>query len=191
MKLFILGSSPRSRTALIILLNKLEASVHSGKKNSKITIMKSLLLPFIGLLLMLSLTSSRCNKEVTGVEQLIIENHSGHEMFFWFSYRFPNHHFPDTTLPAIIPTEDTPYSEIIGTGPGNGGGVGAGVGVSPVAWSDVFSQLPDGYFSVYFFETRPETQAEWDILRADMTKVHRKDVTHEELKVNNFIIRYP
>jgi hypothetical protein len=161
------------------------------KLHSKVIIMKTLSLCIIMLTLMCVLTSNSCNKENTGVEALVIKNSSGHEMFFWFSYRFPNHHYPDTTLPAIIPTKAKPYSEIIGAGLGNGSGVSAGVGVNPVGWSKVFSQLLDGYFSVYFFTFRPTTQEEWDSLRSNHHLVERRDVTYEELKINNFTISYP
>lgn len=123
--------------------------------------------------------------EFLGEKSLCIENHSGKQIFFWFSYDFEHYHYPDTILPIEKPFEIR--------GAGSGGCVGNSVGQNPY-WQTVFSKLPADKFTVYFFETDiyPETQEDWDELRNNMEElVERKDVTFEELKANDYVIEYP
>lgn|SRR5690554_894830 len=121
--------------------------------------------------------------EFLGKESLCVENHSGEEIYFWFSYNFTNYHYPDTILPIHKPFEIR--------GAGSGDCVGNSVGQNPY-WQTVFSQLPADKFTVYFFETYPETQEDWEELKNNMKEsVYRKDVTFEELKMNNYTISYP
>ncbi len=146
---------------------------------------KTILILILPLLLIIH---SGCPKGVTGEEALCIVNRSGNEMSFWHSENYPTSHFPDTVLPVVVPIRDGYASPIRGAG--KGGCVGSNVGQRPL-WDEVFSDLPAGLFTVYFFDTRPTTQAEWDVLRNDTSKVHRKDVTYEFLKNNSFTITYP
>lgn len=135
------------------------------------------------LLLITSLLLIGCpSDEDLGSKSLCIDNQSGQEMYFWFSHDFSNHHYPDTSLPSELP-----YSI---RGAGSGGCVGSNVGKSP-SWETVFSQLPEDKFSVYFFESYPETQEQWDEIRNNPEMVYRKDITLDELINNDYTIEYP
>lgn len=119
--------------------------------------------------------------EDLGSQSLCIKNTSGKSIFFWFSYDFNNYHIPNVLLPSEIP--------MLIRGAGSGGCVGNDVGQSP-KWDVVFSQLPEGKFSIYFFDKLATTQEEWNDIRVN-NMVLRKDVTFEELKNNNYTIFYP
>ncbi|HZH68916.1 MAG TPA: hypothetical protein VFD80_00510 [Flavobacteriaceae bacterium] len=136
------------------------------------------------LLILIPILLTGCPSDDTiGSKSLCIKNKSDKEMFFWFSYDFPHHHFPDTILPVQLP--------LLVRGAGSGGCVGSNAGYSP-SWETIFSELPEGLFSVYFFETYPENQEDWDELRENMEElIYRKDTSFEELEANDYIIEYP
>jgi len=128
--------------------------------------------------------------ENLGKYSLCIKNMSGETIFFWYSKDYTRYHYPNTILPAIIPMEQDPYSEIRGAG--TGGCVGANEGQLK-SWESIYSQLPDDKFTVYFFETDsyPSTQEDWELLLSNTNKIHIKNVTLEELRANNYTIFYP
>ena len=135
--------------------------------------------------IVMSLILAGCPEEVTGNKALCIRNNSNQEMYFWYSKEYFHYHYPDTELPVYLPIN----YQIRGTG--IGGCVGSMEWQRP-NWETIFSQLPEDKFSVYFFETYPETQEDWDDLRNNMEElVYRKDVTFEELKANDYVIEYP
>lgn len=119
--------------------------------------------------------------EDLGSQSLCVKNTSKQSVFFWYSYDFNDYHFPNVSLPLEIP--------LLIRGAGSGGCVGNDVGQSP-KWDVVFSQLPEGKFSIYFFDKLATTQQEWDDIRVN-NMVLRKDVTFEELRNNNYTIYYP
>lgn len=122
--------------------------------------------------------------ESLGKHSLCIKNNSGKQMYFWFSYDFSQFHFPNTTLPLEKPSNIR--------GAGSGGCVGNDAGQYP-SWDNIFSQLPAGKFTVYFFETNtyPETQEDWELLLSDPNKIHIKNATLDEIRENNYTIAYP
>lgn len=123
-----------------------------------------------------------CEPNEHGQNALTIKNNSEHDIYYWYSSKYQNHHFPDT----IVPNEKPISIFFINA---NNGVLASGVDPN---WNNIFSQLPDNKFSVYFFETYPETQEDWDELRNNMEElVERKDVTFEELKANDYVIEYP
>lgn len=123
-----------------------------------------------------------CEPNEHGKHALNIKSNSNQEISCWYSSTYSEYHFPDTILPVNKPVG------VIFIGVNNGS---LASGVDP-NWNNIFSQLPDDKFSVYFFETFPETQEDWDELRNNMEElVYRKDVTFEELKANNYVIEYP
>ena len=78
----------------------------------------------------------------------------------------------NASVPPTNPMLSTPYSEVRGAG--TGGCVGNNVGHT-ISWRRVFNELPADKFTVYFFETYPETQEEWDeLLENEQEKVYRK-----------------
>lgn len=120
--------------------------------------------------------------EFLGKESLCVRNNSDSEIYYWYSHQYTQHHFPDTILPI-----EKPFIDYVGIG----NCAGSDAGQNPY-WQTIFSQLPGDKFSVYFFETYPETQEDWDELRNNMEElVERKDVTYEELKANDYVIEYP
>lgn len=126
---------------------------------------------------------SSCPDEVSGVKHLVIENNTDNRIYFWYSGEFTSHHYPDTLLPEKIPIDITGLA-------GMGGMTGTMAGQRPT-WDVIFSQLPDSLFSVYFFETRPESQEEWDTFRNNYELIYRKDVSLVELRSNDYTITYP
>ena len=142
-----------------------------------LTTIKYLLILFI---CVIGLTS--CPENVSGVEHLCIKNKSNKEMFFWYSKEYTAHHYPDTLLSIEIPLQVR--------GAGSGGCVG-GMEGHITSWEDIYSQLPAGLFSVYFFDVFPSNQEEWNMLRNSPHLIHRKDFSFAELEANNYTIEYP
>jgi hypothetical protein len=114
-------------------------------------------------------------------QSLLVKNTTNERIYFWFSYDFTFYHYPNINLPADIPL-------YFNSAPANSG-AGNDVGQSP-KWDVVFSQLPEGKFSIYFFDKLATTQEEWEDIRVN-NMVLRKDVTFDELKNNNYTIFYP
>jgi len=125
---------------------------------------------------------SSCIKRYPG-QPLGIRNNSDHWIYcfypYWYSEDWTNYCYPDTVLPQkrmpqglITPNHTTT------------------VGEANPNWEKIFSEIPSGKYSVYFFMKKVETQAEWDSVRAN-NAYYRKDVTHQELINNNYIISYP
>ena len=65
-----------------------------------------------------------------------------------------------------------------------------GYGESDPDWTKIFSKLPGGKLSIYFFNVLPETQEDWNLIRQTYDLI-RKDITYQELKNNRFTILYP
>ena len=117
-------------------------------------------------------------------EPLTIQNNSDQRVYYWFSYwrttDFPKYHYPDTILPSERPISINSIAPKNATGDGE----------SDPNWTEVFSKLPEGKFSIYFFNESPTTQEDWNLIRQTYELV-RKDITYNELKSNNFTILYP
>jgi len=117
-------------------------------------------------------------------EPLTIRNNSDQRIYYWFSYwktaNYTNYHYPDTILPVIKPVVLNSIAPHNATGDGE----------ADPNWEQIFSEFPEGKFSIYFFKESPENQADWDLIRQTYNLV-RKDVTHQELKKNNYSISYP
>jgi len=117
-------------------------------------------------------------------EPLTIKNNSDQRIYYWFSYwkteNYTSYHYPDTVPPAQKPVE------LFSVAPHNA----AGVGEDDPDWEKIFSELPEGKFSIYFFLKLPETQSEWELVRQTYDLV-RKDVTYQEHVNNHWTITYP
>lgn len=137
----------------------------------------------LSLLILIPILLTGCPSDDTiGSKSLCIKNNSSQRIYFWYSKDYNVHHFPDTILP-----ENKPFY-INSTSVGNC----AGAGSTNPNWVEIFSQLPEGLFSVYFFETYPENQEDWDELRNNIEElVYRKDTSFEELEANDYTIEYP
>lgn len=137
----------------------------------------------IFLLFIISLLQlASCEDEILGgTKSLNINNNTSERMYYWYSREYAHFHYPDTILPLEKPVQ-------IGEVAPNGG---SGTGPINPSWEQIFSELPQNKFSVYFFETKPRTQEEWNELRNNPETFHRKDVSLEELKDNDYRIFYP
>jgi hypothetical protein len=111
---------------------------------------------------------------------LNVSNNSDERIYFWISDDYSKYHYPDTILPISKPL----YINSVEAH----GGAGSG-GIDP-NWNDIFSRLPQGKLSIYFFEEYATDQQEWEDIRVNHM-VLRKNVTIEELKSNDYIIYYP
>ena len=129
--------------------------------------------------------SSSCDKHG---EPLFIRNNSNQVIYYWYAHwiyddNYTNYHFPDT----ILPSEERIYS----IWPVNPNELTEISGVSKLPnWEKIFSDLPEGKFSVYFFTEHPKTQEEWDLIRENYN-LYRKDVTFKDVINNDYIIDYP
>lgn len=140
----------------------------------------------IGLLLLLSyiVASSSCRDKYPG-EPLVIRNNTNNRIYYWFAYwnNFPewkSYHYLDTILPNIRPPGIFSISAQNSTVDGE---------IDP-DWETIFSKLPAGKLSVYFFMEDPEKQEKWDSIITN-NAYSRKDVTFQELVNNNYSIYYP
>ena len=130
-----------------------------------------------------ALLGSSCCDRYPG-EPLGIRNNSDRTIYYWFSYwktdNYTNYHYPDTILPSKRPIEISQIAPHNSTDDGE----------SDPDWEKIFSELPEGKFSVYFFTEYPETQEDWDLIQQTYNLI-RKDVTYQELVNNHYKIIYP
>lgn len=129
--------------------------------------------------LFVTLTNSCVPDKYPG-KAMDIKNNSDNDIYFWISDNYSLYHYPDTILPANKPL-------YINYAPANGS-AGSG-GIDP-DWNNIYSQLPQGKLSVYFFDKYANNQEEWEDVRVNHFVI-RKDITFEELKNNDYIIYYP
>lgn len=122
-----------------------------------------------------------CENLLGGTQSLHVENKTNNRIYYWYSRNYTVYHYPDTLLPTTIPVQ---IGEVA---PNNSSGTG---GTNP-NWDKLFAELPEGLFSVYFFDSKPANQQEWDSLRLHPERFSRKDVTQEELRVNDYVIPFP
>jgi len=128
--------------------------------------------------------ASSCDNKYPG-KQMHIRNNTDQPINYWYAHwiydkNHRNYHYPDTILPSKMPF-------IRGIRANNTEDV---CRVSSVPdWKKIFTELPTGKFSIYFFEY-PETQAEWDLIRENYNLI-RKDVTYQEFIDNDYTIDYP
>lgn len=124
-----------------------------------------------------------CRDKYPG-EPLSIQNNSDQRIYYWFLYwgttNFPKYHYPDTILPSEKPVHLNSIAAKNASGDGE----------SDPDWAEIFSKLPEGKLSIYFFNVLPETQEDWNLIRQTYDLI-RKDITYQELKNNNFTIYYP
>ena len=144
-------------------------------------IMRTLAIIILGIIL----SASSCRDKYPGV-YLALRNNSDKRIYYWYPYwkydkNWVDYCYPDT----VIPKEriSMKYHYIVPH---------SGVGVSEVDpdYVTIFSKIPSGKYSVYFFDNYYETQQEWDSIRANRL-YYRKDVTLQELIDNKYKICYP
>jgi len=117
---------------------------------------------------------------------LYIRNNTDQPVFYWYAHwiydrNHTNYHYPDTILPSRIPT--------IRAVPPNRAVDACRVSRIP-NWERIFSELPAGKFSIYFFTEYPETQEKWDLIRENYD-LYRIDVTYQEFVNNDYVIDFP
>jgi len=136
------------------------------------------------------LSATSCCDKFYG-EPLALRNNSDSRIYHWYDSwdRFklndfiPQYHYPDTVLPAQIPQDLNKYTYIAPN-------YTEGVGEADPDWQTIYSKLPAGKLSVYFFPILPETQEQWDSIKENRVYT-RKDVTYDELVANHWKIYYP
>lgn len=139
--------------------------------------MKNLVIINILLLFVIAIS---CHPDKFPGKSLSIKNNSESRIYFWISDNYSLYHYPDTILPTNKPL-------YINSSPSLGG---AGSGINDPDWNNIYSQLPQGKLSIYFFDKYANNQAEWEEVRVNHFVI-RKDITFEELKNNDYIIYYP
>ena len=116
---------------------------------------------------------------------LVIKNNTDNRIYNWFAKWYgwsdwKSYHYPDTILPEKRPpaiVSIAAHNSMIRSY------------IDP-DWVTIFSELPAGKLSVYFFLEDPSSQEKWDSIRINHV-YYRKDVTHQELIDNNYVISYP
>ncbi|MFV0419284.1 MAG: hypothetical protein ACK5KT_11210 [Dysgonomonas sp.] len=152
--------------------------------------MKKLIRSFVLMCIFIALPMVSCCDKFYG-EPFGLMNNSDNRVYFWYDSwdRFklndfiPNFHYPDTVLPVQIPPDLNKY---ISLSPHNG----MVVSEADPDWKTIYSRLPAGKLSVYFFPILPETQEQWDSIKENRVYT-RKDVTYDELVSNGWSISYP
>ena len=133
------------------------------------------------LFLLFTMITMSCENTLGGTQSLQIENRTEQRLYFWYSRDYTVHHFPDTLLPTLFPIQ---IGEIA---PNNSAGTGS---INP-NWDNIFAELSDNTFSIYYFDSKPANQVDWDLLISNPENYNRKDFTHQELKENNYLISIP
>src|SRR5690554_6872119 len=95
-----------------------------------------LLLSFISFMLV------ACHPEKFPGKALHIKNNSNERIYYWYSSEYSVFHYPDTILPFERPV-------FIASCSAKNSDLASGYNPN---WNNIFSQLPDDKFSVYFFE---------------------------------------
>ncbi len=121
-----------------------------------------------------------CHPEKFPGKAIRVKNNSVERIYYWYSKSYDVYHFPEIILPIEKPV-------LISSCDANN--IELASGYDP-DWVEIYSQLPEGKFSIYFFDELATTQEEWDDIRFNHM-VLRKDITFEELKNNDYIIYYP
>ncbi len=122
-----------------------------------------------------------CEPNENGKNALRVRNNTDERIYYWYSGEYNIYHFPNTELPNEKPID------IFSVAPNN---IVLASGVDP-NWNEIFSQLPDELFSIYFFQTLVENQEEWESLISNSSSFIRKDISFDELRNNDYIIEYP
>lgn len=138
---------------------------------------------FTFIILGIILSVSSCRDKYPG-GPMVLCNNTDKWIYYWFPYWEYNENWIDYCYPdTIIPKA---YLNLNAIGPHNGSAVGE---VDP-DYVTIFSKIPSGKYSVYFFDNHYKTQQEWDSIR-DNRLYYRKDVTLQEFIDNNYRICYP
>lgn len=127
-----------------------------------------------------SLILFSCHPDDNEGKDLAVRNNSSERIYYWYSADYSTNHYPDTILPTTKPVH---FGSVA---PKSMAGVS---GYDP-NYSAIFSALPEGLLSIYFFDEPAENQEEWEDLKSNNFLL-RKDVTYDELKSNNYIIEFP
>jgi len=155
----------------------LEISVKKEKEMRYI--MKTLAITILGIIL----STSSCIEKYPGVS-MGLRNNSDKRIYYWYPYWKSGKNWIDYCYPdTIIPEKRIGLQSIA---PHNG----VSVGEANPDYVTIFSKIPSGKFSVYFFDKNTETQQEWDSIRENRL-YYRKDVTLQELIDNKYKIHYP
>lgn len=135
-------------------------------------------------------SAASCRDNFYG-EPLALKNNSDSRIYFWYVSwdRFklndfiPQYHYPDTVLPTQIPQDLNMFNSIA---PHNS----VVTSEADPNWQAIYSKLPAGKLSVYFFPILPETKEQWDSIKENRAYT-RKDVTYDELVANQWRINFP
>ena len=145
--------------------------------------MRYIMKTFTITVLVILLSASSCRDKYSG-EPMALRNNSDKRIYYWYPYwkydeSWVDYCYPDT----VIPQKQYSLNSIA---PHNGVWIGE---IDP-DYVTIFSKIPSGKYSVYFFDNYYETQQEWDSIR-DNRLYYRKDVTLQELIDNKYKICYP
>ena len=143
--------------------------------------MKTFAITILGIIL----SVSSCIDKYPG-EPMALRNNSDNNIYYWYPYWKSGKNWIDYCYPdTIIPKERismkyhyiTPHNGVV-------------ISEDDPDYVTIFSKIPSGKYSVYFFDKNPETQQEWDSIRENRL-YYRKDVTLQELIDNKYKICYP
>ena len=141
--------------------------------------MKTFAITILGMIL----SVSSCRDKYPG-EPMALRNNSDKRIYYWYPYWNPNKNwvdycYPDTVIPQkrFYLQSIAPHNSVV-------------ISEADPDYATIFSKIPSGKYSVYFFDKNPETQQEWDSIR-DNRLYYRKDVTYQELVDNHYVIYFP
>ena len=110
---------------------------------------------------------------------LELVNNSSTDVYFYNSEDFTVGHFPDTLLPIEKPIGLQP---IVANG-------SSGKYVDP-NWPLIYSELPEGKFSIYVFSKEEVDNSDWEQIQTNYSILKRIDFTFEELKNSDYTLIY-
>ncbi len=132
-----------------------------------------IILPF--LLLTLAFT---CEPDNDG-KALLLVNNSDLDVYFHHSSDLSVGHFPDTILPNERPIGLQP---IIANGR-------SGTLINP-DWNSIYSNLPDGKYSMYVFSKQQVDTTDWEIIAENNLILARIDKTRNELEESDYTFEF-
>ncbi|RZK10421.1 MAG: hypothetical protein EOO46_10820 [Flavobacterium sp.] len=110
---------------------------------------------------------------------LLLINDSDKNVYFYCFQDYPLMHYPDTILPV-----ERPYGmQFIKKN-------GASGKFTNPSWDNIYSQLPDGKFSMYVFDADLVDAVPWSKIKSNYRVLQRFDLTLYDLQNSNYTIKY-
>ncbi|MFD2823941.1 hypothetical protein ACFS5M_09685 [Lacinutrix iliipiscaria] len=130
-------------------------------------------------LIIIAVLITNCKPDEHEGKGLKLVNDSSIDVYFYNSEDFTIGHFSDTILPMEKPLG---LQSIIANG-------SSGKYVDP-NWNQIYSELPEGKFSVYVFSSEIVDSSPWNEIRANNLVLKRIDLTFEELEDSDYTFTY-